>query len=113
MSKFDKRIFILTLSVVVLATCLITFPADDGLRHVGMAFSDFTSWGDVYPFSQFEELKDYDPWFGYDLTLRLIAVAVKHIRIGFRGIDSTVTVGIFGSIQETVIIRIIIERIGG
>jgi hypothetical protein len=60
--------------------CLLTvlaaflwFPRDDGLRHLGLAFGDFASWGSVYPFSTFEKLKDYDPWFGYDHSLRIIA----------------------------------------
>jgi hypothetical protein len=57
------------------------FPPDDGLRHVGLAFGNFTSWGDVYPFSIFEEFKDYDPWFGYDLALKLIARALEHLPI--------------------------------
>jgi len=73
MQKFNKKLFILSLLIVVIGTCLYRFPSDDGLRHIGMAFGDFESWGDVYPFSQFEAFRDYDPWFGYDLTLRAVA----------------------------------------
>jgi hypothetical protein len=61
--------------------CLWRFPADDGLRHVGLAFGNLTSWGDVYPFSIFEDFKDYDPWFGYDLSLKLIAGILKHLPV--------------------------------
>jgi len=66
---------------MVFLTCLLRFPSDDSLRHVGLAFGNFTSWGKVYPFSIFEEFKDYNPWFGYDLTLRLIAGALKYLPI--------------------------------
>ncbi len=51
------------------------FPLDDGLRHVGLAFGDSRSWGEVYPFSVFEAHRDYDPWYGYDLALRALASA--------------------------------------
>ena len=73
MQEFNKKLFILSLLIVVIGTCLYRFPSDDGLRHIGMAFGDFESWGDVYPFSQFEAFRNYDPWFGYDLTLRAVA----------------------------------------
>jgi hypothetical protein len=67
--------------IIVLLICLLRFPADDGLRHVGLAFGNFKSWGDVYPFSIFEDFKDYDPWFGYDLSLRLIAGILKNLPV--------------------------------
>ncbi|OPX40883.1 MAG: hypothetical protein B1H13_05090 [Desulfobacteraceae bacterium 4484_190.3] len=81
MQKFNKKLFILSLLIVVIGTCLYRFPSDDGLRHIGMAFGDFESWGDVYPFSQFEAFRDYDPWFGYDLTLRAIAAGLQWISL--------------------------------
>ena len=77
MQEFNKKVFILTIVVLVFCVCLARFPSDDGLRHVGLAFSDSRSWGDVYPFSQFEAFKDYDPWFGYDLVLKTIASGLK------------------------------------
>jgi len=78
MNDSYQKIFKLTLFIILVSVALIRFPIDDGLRHVGLAFGNFTSWGDVYPFSIFEELKDYDPWFGYDFTLGLIADLLKH-----------------------------------
>ena len=78
MQEFNKKLFILSLSLVVIGICLYRFPSDDGLRHVAMAFADFKGWGDVYPFSNFEVFKDYDPWFGYDFSLALSADCLKH-----------------------------------
>lgn len=77
MQEFDKKVFVLSLLVVLIGVCLHGFPSDDGLRHVGVAFSDFKSWGDVYPYSVFERFKDYDPWFGYDYCLKVIAAGLK------------------------------------
>lgn len=76
-----KKIFLLSLFICVIMTCLLYFPSDDTLRHVGLSFGNFTSWGNVYPFSTFERFKDYDPWFGYDLTLRLTAGALKSLPV--------------------------------
>jgi hypothetical protein len=76
-----RKAFVICLLIIVFLICLLRFPADDGLRHVGLAFGNFTSWGEVYPFSIFEDFKDYDPWFGYDLSLRLIADALKHLPV--------------------------------
>jgi hypothetical protein len=81
MTESYKKIFKLALLIIILLNIFYVFPPDDGLRHVGLAFSNFTSWGDVYPFSIFEEFKDYDPWFGYDLALRAIAGILKHLPI--------------------------------
>jgi hypothetical protein len=81
MHEFSKRLFLLSLLVVVIGVCLYRSPADDGLRHVGMAFGDFKSWGEVYPFSIFERFQDYDPWFGYDYCLRVIASGLKLLPI--------------------------------
>jgi hypothetical protein len=81
MDQSYKKIFLLSLLIVLVINSLFRFPIDDGLRHVGLAFSNFTSWGDVYPFSIFEKYKDYDPWFGYDLSLRIIAGIIKHLPI--------------------------------
>jgi len=76
-----KRIFLYCLVIILILEIFYVFPPDDSLRHVGLAFGNFKSWGDVYPFSIFEEYKDYDPWFGYDLTLRIIAGALKHLPV--------------------------------
>ena len=90
--EFGKKSFVLSLLIVVICTCLLRFPRDDALRHVGLAFSKSdhqsisvfsppTVWGDVYPFSYFEVLKDYDPWFGYDLILKTMALGLKALPI--------------------------------
>lgn len=76
-----RRAFIVCLFLVAAFVPLFSFPADDGLRHVGAAFGDVKSWGDVYPFSVFEQFGDYDPWLGYDLALRIAARQIKTIPI--------------------------------
>ena len=81
MSEPYEKIFKLTLLIIIILNIFYLFPPDDGLRHVGLAFGNFTSWGDVYPYSIFEEFKDYDPWFGYDLALRIIARTLKYLPI--------------------------------
>jgi hypothetical protein len=92
MKGFYKRAFLLSVIVVVVLVCFLRFPRDDGLRHVGLAFSELESesntlsavsrtWGTTYPFSYFEVLKGYDPWFGYDLILRIIATGLKCLPI--------------------------------
>ncbi len=76
----NKKIFIIALLAVAVYSSLLSFPIDDGLRHVGEAFmSDFISWGTVYPYSSFEDLGDYNPWFGYDKLLSLTASFLKQI----------------------------------
>ena len=79
MHAFNKNLFLLSLLVVVVGACLYRFPSDDGLRHVGVAFSHFKSWGEVYPFSMFQQFQDYDPWFGYDFCLRMIASGLRQL----------------------------------
>lgn len=92
MKGYNKKPFILSLLVVVICTCLLSFPQDDALRHVGLAFANSkhapisifalpTVWGKVYPYSYFEVFKDYDPWFGYDLILKTIATGLKSLPI--------------------------------
>jgi hypothetical protein len=92
MKGYNKKPFILSLLIVVIFTCLLTFPQDDALRHVGLAFANSkhapisifavpTVWGKVYPYSYFEVFKDYDPWFGYDLILKTIATGLKSLPI--------------------------------
>jgi hypothetical protein len=76
-----KNAFSICIFLIAISITLLSFAVDDGLRHLGAAFSDFKSWGDVYPFSVFEEFEDYDPWFGYDFSLRLIAHLVKQVPI--------------------------------
>jgi hypothetical protein len=52
-------------------------PISDGLRHVGLAFGEARSWGQVYPHSVFAELSGYDPWAGFDWGLRALASGVQ------------------------------------
>jgi hypothetical protein len=86
-----RKAFVICLLIIFFLTCLLRFPTDDGLRHVGLAFGNFSSWGNVYPFSIFEEFKDYNPWFGYDLILRLIAGALKYLPISLLTIKFLLT----------------------
>jgi hypothetical protein len=66
------RLFLLLLLIILSFVCLFLFPEDDGLRHVGVAFSGETNWGNVYPFSYLSEYSELNPWYGYDLVLRKI-----------------------------------------
>lgn len=76
----NKKVFIITLFAAAVYSSLLSFPVDDGLRHVGKAFTqDFISWGTVYPYSSFEDLADYNPWYGYDKLLSVIASFLKQI----------------------------------
>lgn len=65
------------LLVIAAGVALGSFPEDDGLRHVGLAFGEPRSWGDVYPHSVFAEHAGYDPWWGYDRALRGVAAAAR------------------------------------
>jgi hypothetical protein len=76
-----QKAFYVCLLVIVVAYALLNIPSDDGLRHIGLAFGDYRGWGDVYPFSRFEEFKDYNPWFGYDWSLQLAAEFFKKLPI--------------------------------
>ena len=58
---------------------LTTLPLDDGLRHVGQAFGAERSWGEVYPYSAFAELGGYNPWYGFDYALRVIADVAQQL----------------------------------
>ena len=60
---------------------LLSFPLDDGLRHVAFAFSEEANWGHVYPYSIFERYPHYDPWYGYELLLRGLAHIVAPLPI--------------------------------
>jgi hypothetical protein len=64
------RLFLLVCFIILFFSCLLSFPIDDGLRHVGVAFEGISNWADVYPFSLFSEYSDLSPWYGYDLILR-------------------------------------------
>jgi hypothetical protein len=64
------RLFLLVCFIILFFSCLLSFPIDDGLRHVGVAFSGISNWADVYPFSLFSEYSELSPWYGYDLILR-------------------------------------------
>ena len=64
------RLFLLVCFIIPFFSCLFSFPIDDGLRHVGVAFGGISNWGDVYPFSYFSEYSELSPWYGYDLVLR-------------------------------------------
>jgi len=63
------------LAVAIISVCLSlgSLQADDGLRHVGLAFGPSRAWGEVYPFSYFQVFSSYGPWAGYDASLRVLA----------------------------------------
>ncbi len=104
----DKRNFCLSLFFTILFISLIWFPKDDGLRHVGLAFSDVQrSWGDVYPFSQFEKVKDYDPWYGYDLSLRLIAIGFKALSAGLSIIFPQLSFSFLSLISKVLLVKMV------
>ena len=72
MHDYSKALWV-ALLVTVGFVALLTFPPDDGLRHVGLAFGPHRDWGSVYPHSVFALHGGYDPWWGYDHLLRLVA----------------------------------------
>ena len=73
-SSLEYRRALTALMLVVAAfISLSSAPVDDALRHVGLAFAEHRSWGEVYPHSVFSQYPGYDPWWGFDLTLRRIA----------------------------------------
>ena len=78
MNAYGRSLYLVA-AVISVTVSLYSFPPDDGLRHIGVAFTDFSSWGEVYPYSVFEKFGDYDPWYGYDMTLRLFAKAAGHL----------------------------------
>jgi len=65
----------IALGLIPVLLGLYRLPADDGLRHVGLAFGPERAWGEVYPYSAFSELGSYDPWGGFDRALRALAWA--------------------------------------
>lgn len=67
----------LVFGVALFANTLLSFPPDDGLRHIGMSATSNVTWGDVYPFSRFNDFADYNPWFGYDYFLRIIFICLR------------------------------------
>ncbi len=81
MNIYRKSLYLVAV-VVSVTVSLYSFPPDDGLRHVGAAFSDFSGWGDVYPFSVFQQFEEYNPWFGYDVVLRGAAHLVSFLPEG-------------------------------
>lgn len=71
--RVHRRALWVAAMVTVSLVGLAQFPADDGLRHVGVAHAQRTSWGKVYPLSIFAQHAGYDPWLGHDLALRALA----------------------------------------
>jgi hypothetical protein len=70
---------LLVFFIILFFSSLLTFPIDDGLRHVGVAFEGISHWGDVYPFSYFSEYSELSPWYGYDLVLRKLFSFLQYI----------------------------------
>jgi hypothetical protein len=71
-----QRLALFTFLVVFAFVCLLNYPIDDGLRHVGLAYDGSRSWAEVYPYSKLEDHADFSLWFGYDLSLHLMLRAL-------------------------------------
>ena len=104
MNAYGRSLYLVA-AVISVTVSLYSFPPDDGLRHIGVAFTDFSSWGDVYPYSVFEKFGDYDPWYGYDMTLRLFAKVAGHLpgsqvaaRVGIVKVVSFIFLSVFFSL---------------
>ncbi len=67
-----RRLWFMILFLIVFFQAFLSFPADDGLRHVGLALRGEARWSEVYPFSGFSENAGIRPWYGYDLLLHRI-----------------------------------------
>lgn len=78
--NYRRALFVFIL-VVTVAVGMFRFPSDDGLRHVGLAFSEPRTWGEVYPFSVYSENQGYDPWWGYDRFLRGCAAIMRPLML--------------------------------
>ena len=74
--NYRRALVVFTLVVSVFVG-LVQFPSDDVLRHVGLAFGEPRSWGEVYPHSVFSENLQYNPWWGYDRVLRGLAAVIR------------------------------------
>ncbi|MEJ2102637.1 MAG: hypothetical protein P8X68_22100 [Desulfobacterales bacterium] len=112
MKQLYEKIFKLALVIIIVLNIFYMFPPDDGLRHVGLAFGNFTSWGDVYPFSIFEEFKDYNPWFGYDLALRIIVGALKHLPISLLLISKFILIKSISGLFSLIFFFLVLDRSG-
>ena len=112
MKQSYEKIFKLALVIIIVLNIFYMFPPDDGLRHMGLAFDTFTSWGDVYPFSIFEEFKDYNPWFGYDLALRIIAGALKHVPISLLLISKFILIKSISLLFSLIFFFLVMDRSG-
>jgi hypothetical protein len=75
------KLFWLILVVVFIFSCAIHIPIDDGLRHISFAFSGGSNWADAYPFSNFSDYPEINPWFGYDMILRGTAALLSRMPI--------------------------------
>jgi hypothetical protein len=86
--------------LIALSVFIVLFrpPGDDGLRHLGVAFGEARSWGEVYPFSEFDGREGYDPWFGHDRVLRVLAHGLSWLplsRLGQQAMASKLVSAIF------------------
>lgn len=111
MTENYKKIFYITILIILVVVALVRLPVDDGLRHVGVAFKGFSSWGDVYPFSVFEKFGNYNPWFGYDLSLAFIASVLKMLPISMLTLKFILT-KILVLVFSLLFIYLVVERSG-
>ena len=88
--NYQRALLAFTL-VVAVVVGMLNFPPDDGLRHIGLAFGEPRSWGEVYPHSVFSEHTEYNPWWGYDRMLRGLAAAFRPLGLS-RIVAQTVAV---------------------
>ena len=72
-----RRLWFMILFLVFFFQAFFSFPADDGLRHVGLALRGEARWAEVYPFSGFSENAATSPWYGYDTLLSWMLSAVR------------------------------------
>lgn len=75
------RVLYLVAAIGALFVALWTFPADDALRHVGIAFGGGRLWGEVYPFSIFEQYATCRPWGGFDAALHGAALGIEQLPV--------------------------------
>jgi hypothetical protein len=76
-----QRAFGAAVLLVSVGVALCMVQGDDGLRYVGLAFGPVRPWGQVYPFSYFQVFSDYDPWGGYDASLRALAALLTPLPV--------------------------------
>ncbi len=78
-STIYQKLLFMILILVVFFQAFLSFPSDDGLRHIGVALRGEAHWEEIYPYSGFSENAGTSPWYGYDLLLSLLFLPARSL----------------------------------